>query len=244
MNTKNHIPWITPDMNFPQTNLGISDISELNGLLAASDRLDSTMLIKAYKKGIFPWSGQDQPILWWSPNPRMVLKCSDFKLRNSLKKKIKTKIKNGIKITCDLAFKEVITACSLPRAGQKSSWITQEIINSYIKLHKKNLAHSIEVWDDLDLIGGLYIVSIGKMVFGESMFYKQSDASKIALTALVKWLIKNEGQMIDCQQQTQHLASFGAKPIERKKFEELNEKLVNESELPWSTSPLTVETLF
>jgi leucyl/phenylalanyl-tRNA--protein transferase len=243
MNNSNQIPWISSDMNFPTTNNEVSEISELNGLLAASDRLTTEMLIKAYKKGIFPWSGYGQPILWWSPDPRMVLKCQDFKLHNSLRKKIKTKIKNGIKLTCNKAFKEVMTACSVPRENQKSSWITPEIISSYNTLHEKNLAHSIEVWQDEYLIGGLYTVSIGKMVFGESMFHRKSDASKMALTALVKWLIKNEGHVIDCQQETSHLASLGAKPIKRKNFEELIQTLIRLPELPWLTNPPTTEIL-
>ena len=241
MNNSNHIPWISPDMHFPTTDNDVSEVSEFNGLIAASDRLSSKMLVNAYHKGIFPWSSKGQPILWWSPNPRMVLNCNEFILHNSLKKKIKSKIKSGMRLTCNKAFKEVITACATPRPGQKSSWITTEIIKSYYTLHKNNLAHSIEVWQDEDLIGGLYTVALGKMVFGESMFHKQSDASKIALTGLVKWLLINKGKIIDCQQETRHLANFGAKPIERKKFEMIIQELTHLPELPWSSEPPSTE---
>lgn len=237
------IPWIGPEMDFPTTDNGIAEISELNGLLAASDRLNSKMLLKAYARGIFPWSGDNQPILWWAPNPRMVLKCKDFSIHDSLKKKIRKKIKSGLRLTCDMAFLDVISACSVPRTGQNGSWITPEIITSYKSLHEKNLAHSIEVWHDEHLIGGLYTVSIGKMVFGESMFYRQSDASKIALTGLVKWLIQNDGEVIDCQQQTKHLSSFGAKPIAREEFEVLIKRLIKLPDLPWSSNPPTTAIL-
>ncbi len=243
MKNTNQIPWISPEMNFPEANDEFSAISDLNGLIAASDRLSSKMLLKAYKRGIFPWSGYNQPILWWSPNPRMVLRCKDFNLHNSLKKTIKKKIKNGIKLTCNQAFEEVISACSVPRKGQESSWITPEIINSYKTLHEENLAHSVEIWEGTELIGGLYTVSIGKMVFGESMFHKQPDASKIALTALVKWLVKNDGQIIDCQQETKHLANFGALPIAREKFEKLIKNLTELPELPWTDNPPDIEIL-
>ena len=244
MNNINDIPWISPDMHFPPTDKKVSEIPEFNGLIAASDRLSTKMLVNAYHKGIFPWSGQGQPILWWSPNPRMVLDCNKFIIHNSLKKKIKSMLKNGMRLTCNKVFREVITACSVPRPGQKSSWITPEIIESYYSLHEKNLAHSIEVWQNKDLIGGLYTVAIGKMVFGESMFNRQSDASKIALTALVRWLANNEGEIIDCQQETKHLANFGAKPIERKKFEKLIQKLTLLPDLPWASNPPSTEILF
>ena len=243
MNNNNHIPWISSNMNFPETDNGVSEISELNGLVAASDRLDSKMLINAYNRGIFPWSGQGQPILWWSPNPRMILNCNEFILHNSLKKKIKSKIKSGVRLTCNKVFREVITACANPRPGQTNSWITPEIIDSYYSLHKQNLAHSIEVWQDGNLIGGLYAVALGKMIFGESMFHKQSDASKIALTALVKWLLINKGGIIDCQQETKHLANFGAKPVDRKKFERIIQNLTHLPELPWLRDPPSTENL-
>jgi leucyl/phenylalanyl-tRNA--protein transferase len=244
MNKSNHIPWISPDMHFPTTDSDVSEFTEFNGLIAASDRLSSKMLVNAYHRGIFPWSGKGQPILWWSPNPRMVLNCDEFILHNSLKKKIKSKIKNGMRLTCNKAFKEVITACAAPRPNQKSSWITPEIIDSYYSLHQKNLAHSIEVWQENNLIGGLYAVALGRMVFGESMFHRQSDASKIAFTALVKWLITKDANTIDCQQETKHLANFGARPIERKKFEKTIQKLTSLPELPWSSDPPSTEIFF
>ena len=244
MNANNQIPWIGPEMNFPHRDNEILSIPEYNGLLAASDRLCSKMLIKAYNLGIFPWSGQGQPILWWSPNPRMVLKCEDFILRNSLKKKIRSEINNGLTISCNKDFLQVIRSCAEPKKGRENSWITGEIVDSYYDLHKQGIAHSIEVWENQKLVGGLYVISIGKMVFGESMFSKKNDASKIALTALVKWLIKNHAEIIDCQQDTPHLASLGARPIPRKKFETINKKLTRESKLPWQVNPISTKILY
>ncbi len=244
MQANNQIPWISTNMDFPSTETSILEFSEYNGLLAASDRLNTEMLIRAYKKGIFPWSGKGQPILWWSPHPRMVLKTRDLIVSTSLRKKIRKELNDGIELTCDKAFLEVINACSIPRLGQKTSWITPEIINSYHELHDKKLAHSIEVWKEKKLVGGLYTVAIGKMIFGESMFHRRTDASKIALAALVKWLEINGGEIIDCQQETKHLENLGAKTIPREKFEKLIKELMKKPDLPWSENPPETKILY
>src|SRR4051794_36162701 len=187
-------------------------MSEPNGLLAAGGELTADRVVDAYRRGIFPWYSDEQPVLWWSPDPRFVLYVHELKLAKSLRKTIK---RGGFELKVDTAFSEVIRACARSRAGQTGTWITADVAAAYADLHRLGLAHSIETWWDGELVGGLYGVCIGRMFFGESMFAERTDASKIALVALVQLLRRHEFPMIDCQQQTQHLARFGARPIAR-----------------------------
>lgn len=209
------LPYIPPydqSFAFPDVEQAYLDP---NGLLAFGGDLSPERLLSAYSKGIFPWYNSDQPILWWSPNPRLVLFPQNLHVSRSLKKAIS---KSTLKITVDNAFEEVINACSQPREKQKETWITEEMQQAYVKMHQKGYAHSFEVWDNHTLVGGLYGVAIGQVFFGESMFSKQSNASKIAFVNAVKLLYQWDYQLIDCQVETEHLQSFGAENINRKNF--------------------------
>ena len=186
-----------------------------NGLLAAGADLSLTRLLEAYRRGIFPWFSADDPILWWSPDPRMVLFPGEFKISRSLQK---TLLRGQYKVRCDTAFEQVIRACSLPREGQNGTWIQEKIIAAYIRLHRAGYAHSIETWMDDELVGGLYGVSIGRMFYGESMFSHKTDASKIALAHLTAQLKRWGFGMIDCQMNTAHLTTLGAREIPRREF--------------------------
>ncbi len=213
------IPWLERDSAFPAVHLALSEEDGAAGLLAAGADLSAARLLDAYSKGIFPWFSEGQPILWWSTDPRMVLMTADFKISNSLKKTLKkTAHDPRWEFRFDSAFEAVMEACAAPRQNQAGTWISEAIIAGYGELHEQGYAHSSEVWLDGELVGGAYGVAIGRMFYGESMFAKVSDASKLALVHLVN-LLRDQGvEMIDCQQETAHLASFGAKPIARKDF--------------------------
>ncbi|HQS57233.1 MAG: leucyl/phenylalanyl-tRNA--protein transferase [Gallionellales bacterium 35-53-114] len=186
-----------------------------NGLLAAGGDLMPERLLDAYRQGIFPWFSAGDPILWWSPDPRMVLFPEEFKISKSLRK---TLHKGKFEVRTDSAFEQVMRACALPREGQDGTWIQEEIIAAYVRLHKVGLAHSVETWMEGELVGGLYGVSLGRMFYGESMFSRKTDASKIALAHLTAQLKRWEFGMIDCQMNTPHLASMGAREISRREF--------------------------
>lgn len=206
-------------------------MNEPNGLVAFGGDLNSSRLISAYQHGIFPWYSDDQPIMWWSPNPRMVLYPDQFKLTRSLKKNLRNK---SYHVTVDTAFNQIIQACAEPRPYEKETWITQAMMEAYRKLHTLGIAHSVEVWnDDQELIGGLYGVSIGRVFCGESMFSRVSDGSKIALAALVQQCETLGITLIDCQVATEHLVRLGAKQITRTAYlEHLNSGLGHE--VDWS----------
>ncbi len=193
--------------------------------------LSPSRLIDAYRRGIFPWFSEDQPVLWWSPDPRLVLAIEDFRLSHSLKKKVLALSRPDaqVQVYCDTRFEDVMKACAAPRAGQSGTWISTAIIDAYLALHEIGCAHSVETFVEGELVGGLYGVCLGKMFYGESMFTRQADASKIALACLVNWLRGQGFPMIDCQQQTSHLASLGARPIKREIFAERVSKLVEEA---------------
>ena len=192
------------------------DYADQSGLIAIGGDLSSERLLAAYRAGIFPWYSDDQPILWWSPDPRLVLDIDDFKLRRSLRKTIK---KGVFKITFDRVFEEVIAACAATeREGQNGTWITGEMQEAYIEMHGLGYAHSVETWFDGQLVGGLYGISLGKAFFGESMFHHKSDASKIALATLVSTLKSWDYQFIDAQMTTDHMVGLGAKEIPRRIF--------------------------
>jgi leucyl/phenylalanyl-tRNA--protein transferase len=187
-----------------------------SGLLAVGGDLSSARLLEAYRLGIFPWYSDNEPILWWSPNPRLVLDLDDFKISRSLRKTLK---KETFRVTFDQAFNEVIRACaSAPREGQPGTWITDEMREAYLRLHKMGYAHSVEAWFNGELAGGLYGVSLGKAFFGESMFHRRTDASKVALAALVERLKSWNFHFIDAQMTTEHLVRLGAKELPRHVF--------------------------
>lgn len=196
-----------------------------NGLLAAGGDLSASRLLSAYRNGIFPWFNEDEPILWWSPDPRMVLFPNELKISRSLAKLIR---KNNYTIQTDTHFVEVMQACAAPRKDQQGTWIHPEMINAYSELHRLGLAHSVETWIDGALAGGLYGVALGKIFFGESMFSRSPNASKIAFAYLVRQLSKWEFAVIDCQVRTTHLASLGAREIPRAVFRQLLERHIQD----------------
>jgi leucyl/phenylalanyl-tRNA--protein transferase len=208
------------DSPFPPADQAWGDSDPIPGLLCAGADLSVARLVSAYSQGIFPWYSDGEPILWWSPDPRLVLKTADFKKYRSLKQAIKRLHKTAnCEILMDSAFPEVIACCAnVSRANQNGTWILPAMQAAYIALYEAGYAHSVEVWMHGRLVGGLYFTMIGDAVFGESMFSLQTDASKIALSALVDFCQSRGIEWIDCQQQTEHLASLGAKPIARAAF--------------------------
>lgn len=214
------IPWIEKNQPLPSPETAISSESGLNGLVAAGGDLSVNRLLEAYSQGIFPWFSNDQPILWWSPSPRMVLEVNSFRLHKSLRKALKSFLASSHnEIKFDSAFDKVIRHCAhSKRADQQGTWILDEMIAAYEALHAKGYAHSVETWIDGHLVGGLYCVTMGHCVFGESMFSLQTDASKIALAALVAFAKAQGIAWIDCQQNTKHLAFMGAREIARSQF--------------------------
>ncbi|MFZ6749881.1 leucyl/phenylalanyl-tRNA--protein transferase [Undibacterium sp. Ren11W] len=213
------IPWLELDSPFPDVSKALAADQEAAGLLAAGADLSAARLLDAYRHGIFPWYSEGQPILWWSTDPRMVLMTDEFKLSDSLKKTLKKVAKDTRwEIRFDSAFADVMRACAAPRRDGAGTWISPDIIQGYTDLHKAGYAHSSEVWLDGELVGGAYGVCIGKMFYGESMFARVSDASKIAIAHLIFFLRAHGVKMIDCQQETAHLATLGARPIARSEF--------------------------
>ncbi|MBI2296088.1 MAG: leucyl/phenylalanyl-tRNA--protein transferase [Betaproteobacteria bacterium] len=215
------IPWLGARDRFPPVERALA---EPNGLLAAGADLSVPRLIEAYRSGIFPWYSDGQPLLWWSPDPRMVLIPAELKLTRSLRKRL---AKSDYEVRADTAFEAVIRACAAPRAGQEGTWITGEMIAAYTALARAGHAHSVETWIGGELAGGLYGVAIGRMCYGESMFTQAPDASKIALAHLARQLARWGYGMIDCQMTTAHLARFGAREIPRAEFMRKLATLVN-----------------
>ena len=223
------IKLLQHDTPFPPVE---SALRSPNGLLAAGGDLQPARLLEAYRRGIFPWFNASDPILWWSPDPRMVLLPDEFKMSNSLRKTLR---KGKYEIRTDTAFVEVMRACASPREGQDGTWIQEEVINAYVRLHHTGHAHSIETWMDGELVGGLYGVSLGRMFYGESMFSKKTDSSKIALAHLVFQLKRWNFGMIDCQMNTAHLATLGAREIPRSQFLMRLQELIHYPDIasPW-----------
>ena len=192
------------------------DYADPSGLIAVGGDLSSERLLEGYRVGIFPWYSEDQPILWWSPDPRFVLELDQFKISRSLRKTLRRRI---FHVTFDRVFEDVIAACAtVSREDQSGTWITPEMKEAYIKLHGLGYAHSVEAWFEGHLAGGLYGVSLGKAFFGESMFHCKTDASKVALAVLVERLRRWNFHFIDAQQATEHMSSLGAKEISRRIF--------------------------
>ncbi len=211
-------------IEFPDPKLADDD-----GLIAQGGELSPEYLLSAYCQGIYPWFCEDEPILWWSPNPRMILYPDKFKRRKSLQQVIK---KASFELSVDTAFREVITNCSrIPRSDQMETWITNDIIDGYVKLHQLGYAHSFESYYKGELVGGLYGISLGNCFFGESMFFSKTDASKVAFYHLVQFALKNNFSFIDAQQPTEHLKSLGAEPIPRTNFLELLETALQKETL-------------
>jgi leucyl/phenylalanyl-tRNA--protein transferase len=215
------IPFLDSDDPFPPAELALHTP---NGLLAAGGDLSPSRLLDAYAQGIFPWFGREDPLLWWSPDPRMVLYVSELRVSRSLRRVIRS---NRFHVTADTAFPDVIAGCAEPRPGQDGTWITPEMNDAYCRLFEMGYAHSIEAWAGDRLAGGLYGVSLGRMFFGESMFSRESNASKVAFVHMVAQFGRWDMPLVDCQMPTSHLASFGAREIPRTEFLELVDQLVH-----------------
>ncbi len=216
------IPWLNPQDSFPPLTAALKNPS---GLLAAGADLSPERLIQAYKLGIFPWFSAAEPILWWSPDPRMVLFPSELKVSRSLQKSLRDR---SYRVRIDSSFRAVMSACAqAPRDGQNGTWISNEMIDAFCVLHNRGIAHSVETWIGGELAGGLYGIALGQAFYGESMFARATDASKIAFVHLVRQLQRWKFGVIDCQMRTDHLARFGAREIPRSEFSALLAKLVN-----------------
>ena len=220
------IPWLSADADFPPVERALRRPS---GLLAAGADLSPERLVRAYRLGIFPWFSEGEPILWWSPDPRTVLFPRELKLSRSLGKTLR---KNLYQVRADTAFQQVMEGCSQPRPNQAGTWITENMKQAYCTLHALGVAHSVETWYQGQLVGGLYGIALGRMFYGESMFSRMSDASKIALAALVHRLDAWGFGLIDCQMHTPLLASFGAREIPRSEFTRRVAELVNYPDVP------------
>ena len=205
-----------------------------NGLLAAGGDLSPRRLLDAYARGIFPWFGDDDPVLWWSPDPRMVLFLDELHVSRSLRKTIRAR---QFDVRFDTNFRAVMLACGEPRPDQDGTWITPEMLDAYIRLAELGYAHSIESWSGGELVGGLYGVAIGRMFYGESMFARRPDASKVALAAAVRQLARWGFRIIDCQMPTQHLASLGAREIARAEFLAHVRTLIRQDPVPTPWRP-------
>ncbi|PXX49077.1 MULTISPECIES: leucyl/phenylalanyl-tRNA--protein transferase [Aquitalea] len=206
------IPWLGHELVFPPVRTALA---EPDGLLAAGGDLSPARLLLGYSQGIFPWFSEGEPILWWSPAQRMVLFPSRLRVSRSLDKTLRNR---RYRVTLDSAFRQVMEACAAPRAGAAGTWIIQPMVEAYCRLHQIGAAHSFEVWMDGELVGGLYGVALGRMFYGESMFSRRTDASKIAFVHMARHLQAQGVDMIDCQMYTPHLASLGATLIPRAEF--------------------------
>lgn len=227
--------WLEADDEFPPVQLAWDEDTPLPGLLAAGGTLDAAHLQSAYREGIFSWFSPGQPNLWWSPDPRMVLKTADFRLHPSLRKTLRKFIRTpGCEVRIDSDFRAVMTHCAqTPRQGQNGTWIVPSIIDAYCELHAQGKAHSVETWVNDRLVGGLYCVALGQAVYGESMFAHATDASKIALAALVALCRHHGATQIDCQQATPHLASLGASETTRAAFLAEAKRLQCQPDMHW-----------
>ena len=234
------LPWLEPGEPFPDVSCAWGQGEPAPGLLAAGGALDEATLARAYGQGIFPWFSDGQPILWWSPDPRMVLHVNEFRLHRSLRRTLaQFRLDARCEVRIDSGFDAVIRACAgSPRPGQAGTWIVSGMVAAYQALHRAGLAHSVETWINGELVGGLYCVGLGRAVFGESMFTRVPDASKIALAALVALCRQHGIRLIDCQQNTSHLASLGAREIERADFVTHVSQAAREPGPAWQFEPV------
>lgn len=214
------LTWLEPGQPFPPVTTAWGADSPAPGLLAAGRALDAEPLEQAYRQGIFPWYSAGQPVLWWSPDPRMVLQPNQFRMHRSLRQSLRQWLaRPGVALVFDRDFPQVMARCaSQPRGGQSGTWIVPEVVQAYTQLHRRGLAHSAELWLDGRLVAGLYFVALGRALFGESMFTSVRDGSKMTLSLLVSVARHHGVRMIDCQQNTQHLASLGAAEMPRAEF--------------------------
>ncbi len=224
------LAWLEGADPFPPVERALKDP---NGLLAAGGELTMSRLLEAYRRGIFPWYSSAEPVLWWSPDPRMVLYCSELKVSRSLAKSVRNK---GYEVRIDTAFAAVLAGCADRAEG---TWLGREMRAAYLQLHRAGYAHSFETWRGPDLVGGLYGVALGRMFYGESMFSRATDASKVALVKLVGTLEARGFPLIDCQMRTGLLASLGAREIPRRSFLREVERLVHYPEVPGSWNVAT-----
>lgn len=234
------IPWLDPaQLWFPDVD---SALAEPPGLLAAGGDLSPGRLLHAYSLGIFPWYEQGQPILWWSPDPRAVLFPSEFRLRRSLRKRLRN---SPCQLRFDSAFEQVVAACAAPRSYSEDTWITDEMAQAYLALHGRGFAHSVELWQERELVAGLYGVALDRVFFGESMFTRIRDGSKMALAALVFHLQREGYALLDCQMRTAHLEFMGSRPLPRKAFRSLLERHIGETAqgLSWRHIELSLPEL-
>ena len=220
------IPWLDGDEPFPDPRLALA---EPNGLLAAGADLSVERLTAAYSLGIFPWFNRGEPILWWSPSPRMVMFPKEFKPSRSLRKTLRNR---DYEVRVDTAFANVMDGCAVPRDGQGGTWIVPAVKRAYLALHHEGVAHSFETWVGDELMGGLYGVALGRVFFGESMFARCTDASKIAFAHLVATLDLWQFGLIDCQMRTRHLESLGGREIPRDEFQQHVAELTRSPSLP------------
>jgi leucyl/phenylalanyl-tRNA--protein transferase len=239
------IPWLETNTPFPDVSEALT--IDAPGLLAAGADLSAQRLLSAYKHGIFPWFSEGQPILWWSTDPRMVLMTDRFRISDSLRKtlrRVERSMQHGGRwqVRFDSAFETVMRSCAAPRKDGPGTWISEDIIAGYTGLHALGYAHSSELWLDGELVGGAYGVCIGRMFYGESMFARVTDGSKIALAYLVAFLRSHGVAMIDCQQETGHLASLGAAPIPRAAFLDHLRRAIREPGISdWQPARLTTQ---
>ena len=233
------IAWLDDEDPFPAVETALR---EPNGLLAAGGGLAPERLLDAYRRGIFPWFGEDDPVLWWTPDPRMVLWLNELHLSKSLRRTLRS---GRFTVTLDTAFDAVIDGCAEPRADDAGTWITPEMRRAYTTLARRGHAHSVESWLGTTLAGGLYGVAVGRMFYGESMFSRADDASKVALASLVGQLQRWGFDLIDCQMSTTHLASMGAREIPRSEFLRHVSRLtaLPAAPSPWALDADVVETL-
>ncbi len=240
------LPWLAPGDPFPDVREAWGAGTPAPGLLAAGGALDTDSLARAYRHGIFPWFSEGQPILWWSTDPRMVLHTAEFRLHRSLRKTLQRFIADpACELRIDSAFDRVIEACAgSPREDQAGTWIVPDMVRAYQALHRAGLAHSVETWIDGELAGGLYCVALGHAVFGESMFARVTDASKIALAGLVALCRAQDVPQIDCQQNTRHLASLGAREVPRAAFAEAVAQQAGRPPLHWGFESVYWQQLF
>lgn len=223
------IPLLAPADDFPPVEQALDDP---NGLLAAGGGLSVGRLLDAYARGIFPWFSEGDPVLWWCPDPRMVLPTDAVHISRSLRRRLR---RNDYEFTFDRAFAQVLRACAMPRKRDTGTWLVPAMITAYERLHAIGVAHSVEIWRNGELAGGLYGVALGRMFFGESMFTRQTDASKMALVLLSRQLARWQFPWIDCQMRTEHLATLGAVEIPRRAFVRDVQRLVRLTHIapPW-----------